>query len=68
LLACPEGWEKQWAKAAEQLRRSIARKEQGAEAVRLPQPRDDVQLWELTAKATSASRTRQESYRRDDAR
>ncbi|WP_420712032.1 MULTISPECIES: CRISPR-associated helicase Cas3' [unclassified Streptomyces] len=68
LLACPEGWEKQWVKAAEQLRQSIARKEQGAEAVRLPQPRDDVQMWELTAKATSASRTRQESYRRDDAR
>ncbi|MER6408552.1 CRISPR-associated helicase Cas3' [Streptomyces viridosporus] len=68
LLACPEGWEKQWARAAEQLGRSIARKERGAEAVRLPQPRDDVQLWELTAKATSASRTRQESYRRDDAR
>ncbi|MER6717131.1 CRISPR-associated helicase Cas3' [Streptomyces sp. NPDC000877] len=68
LLACPEGWEEQWVKAAGQLGRSIARKEQGAEAVRLPQPRDDVQLWELTAKASSASRTRQESYRRDDAR
>ncbi|MGW7820150.1 CRISPR-associated helicase Cas3' [Streptomyces puniciscabiei] len=68
LLACPEGWEKQWARADEQLGRGIARKEQSAEAVRLPQPRDDVQLWELTAKATSASRTRQESYRRDDAR
>ncbi|MFE7650202.1 CRISPR-associated helicase Cas3' [Streptomyces phaeoluteigriseus] len=68
LLACPQGWEEQWRKAAEQMGRSIARKEQDAEAVRLPQPRDDVHLWELTAKATSASRTRQESYRRDDAR
>jgi CRISPR-associated endonuclease/helicase Cas3 len=68
LLACPQGWEEQWRKAAKQMGRSIARKEQDAEAVRLPQPRDDVHLWELTAKATSASRTRQESYRRDDAR
>ncbi|MFD4611913.1 CRISPR-associated helicase Cas3' [Streptomyces sp. NPDC058440] len=67
-LACPEGWEEQWEKAAEQLGRSIARREERAQAVRLPQPRDDVQLWELTAKATSASRTRQESYRRDDGR
>lgn len=67
-LECPQGWEDQWVKAAGQLGRSIARKEENAQAVRLPQPRDDVQLWELTAKATGAGRTRQESYRRDEGR
>jgi CRISPR-associated endonuclease/helicase Cas3 len=67
-LSCPEGWKKQWDTAQEKLERAVARGERGAEAVRLPQPRDDVQLWELTARATSASRTRQENYRRDDGR
>ncbi|MER6543149.1 CRISPR-associated helicase Cas3' [Streptomyces sp. NPDC001250] len=64
-LACPPGWEKQWAKAAVQLEHTIAGREQKAEAIRLPQPRDDVQLWELTTRATRANRTRQDSYRRD---
>ncbi|MFD3586891.1 CRISPR-associated helicase Cas3' [Streptomyces sp. NPDC058683] len=64
-LACPPGWEKQWERAAAQLERTIAGREDKAEAVRLPQPRDDVQLWELTARATRANRTRQDSYRRE---
>ncbi|MFF4035975.1 CRISPR-associated helicase Cas3' [Streptomyces sviceus] len=64
-IACPPGWEKQWKRAAAQLEHTIAGREDKAEAVRLPQPRDDVQLWELTARATRASRTRQDSYRSD---
>ncbi len=67
-VACPEGWVAQWRAAADQLERNIARHEAGARVVRLPQPRDDVQLWELTARAGSARRTRAESYRRDDSR
>ncbi|MEU9406622.1 CRISPR-associated helicase Cas3' [Streptomyces sp. NPDC048281] len=65
VLGCPPGWEKQWERAAAQLERTIAGREEKAEAVRLPQPRDDVQLWELTARATRANRTRQDSYRRE---
>ncbi|MPY38129.1 CRISPR-associated helicase Cas3', partial [Streptomyces adustus] len=64
-VVCPPGWERQWERAAAQLQRTIADREEKAEAVRLPQPRDDVQLWELTARATRANRTRQDSYRRD---
>ncbi|WP_308311147.1 CRISPR-associated helicase Cas3' [Streptomyces sp. GbtcB6] len=64
-VGCPRGWERQWERAAAQLQRSIAGREEKAEGVRLPQPRDDVQLWELTARATRANRTRQDSYRRD---
>ncbi|MFI6929693.1 CRISPR-associated helicase Cas3' [Streptomyces sp. NPDC050287] len=67
-LACPDGWHKQWVDAAEQLAKGIARHEEGAWAVRLPQPRDDVQLWELTARATSARQTREQNYQRDDDR
>lgn len=66
-LHCPEDWERQWTKAADQMDRNLARRGEAARLVRLPQPRDDVQLWELTAQATSARRTREESYRRDDA-
>ncbi|MFM9538608.1 CRISPR-associated helicase Cas3' [Streptomyces turgidiscabies] len=67
-LPCPDGWHQQWSDAAEQLRKSIARHEEGAWAVRLPQPRDDVQLWELTARAGSARQTREQNYQRDDDR
>ncbi|MGW0334732.1 CRISPR-associated helicase Cas3' [Streptomyces sp. NPDC003011] len=67
-LPYPDGWVKQWTDATEQLHKSIARHEEGAWAVRLPQPRDDVQLWELTARSASARQTREQNYQRDDDR
>lgn len=67
-VTCPPGWQRQWARAEESMRRDIARHEQGARAVRLPQPRGDLQLWELTTRATSARRTREQNHQRDDDR
>lgn len=62
-VRCPPEWQRQWDSAAERHARALDRSTQDANLRRLPPPRSELRIHELTQLPGSASRTRLRSGR-----